>query len=97
VNCFAAATIQVEAGQSLTDTGPYAVVRHPMYSGGLLFLFGTPLALGSAWGLLISALLLPALIVRLGMKNACFVRNCRAMRSTAPAPAPGSFPASGSA
>jgi protein-S-isoprenylcysteine O-methyltransferase Ste14 len=64
-NRFTAATIRVEAGQKLIDTGPYALVRHPMYSGALLILFGTPVALGSAWGLVISLILLAAIIARL--------------------------------
>lgn len=64
-NRFAAATIRVEPGQSLIDTGPYSVVRHPMYSGVLLFLSGTPVALGSAWGLVCSLMLLAAIIARL--------------------------------
>lgn len=51
-NPFSAATIEVAAGQKVIATGPYALVRHPMYSGGLVMLFGTPLALGSWWGLL---------------------------------------------
>lgn len=51
-NSFTAATIEVAAGQKVISTGPYAIVRHPMYSGALVMLFGTPLALGSWWGLL---------------------------------------------
>ena len=50
-NTFAAATIAVAPDQKVVSTGPYAVVRHPMYSGALVMLFGTPLALGSWWGL----------------------------------------------
>lgn len=50
-NSHAAATIQVEAGQSVVETGPYARVRHPMYTAALVMLAGFPLALGSAWGL----------------------------------------------
>ncbi len=53
-NAFTAATIEVAPGQEVVSTGPYAIVRHPMYSGALVMLFGTPLALGSWWGLLIS-------------------------------------------
>jgi protein-S-isoprenylcysteine O-methyltransferase Ste14 len=52
-NTFSAATIVVAPDQSVISTGPYAIVRHPMYSGALLMLFGTPLALGSWWDLLI--------------------------------------------
>jgi protein-S-isoprenylcysteine O-methyltransferase Ste14 len=51
-NTFTAATISVVPDQKVVSTGPYAVVRHPMYSGALIMLVGTPLALGSWWGLL---------------------------------------------
>jgi protein-S-isoprenylcysteine O-methyltransferase Ste14 len=51
-NTFTAATIAVLPGQAVVSTGPYAIVRHPMYSGALVMLLGTPLALGSWWGLL---------------------------------------------
>lgn len=53
-NPFSAATIAVTPDQNVVSTGPYALVRHPMYSGALVMLFGTPLALGSWWGLLMS-------------------------------------------
>jgi protein-S-isoprenylcysteine O-methyltransferase Ste14 len=51
-NTFTAATIEVVPDQTVISTGPYAVVRHPMYAGALVMLLGTPLALGSWWGLL---------------------------------------------
>jgi protein-S-isoprenylcysteine O-methyltransferase Ste14 len=51
-NTFTAATIAVAPDQKVVSTGPYAAVRHPMYVGALVMLFGTPLALGSWWGLL---------------------------------------------
>ena len=51
-NTFTAATIEVVSDQTVISTGPYAIVRHPMYSGALVMLLGTPLALGSWWGLL---------------------------------------------
>ncbi len=50
-NPFAAATVTVEAEQSVIATGLYARVRHPMYSGHLALFLGIPLALGSWWGL----------------------------------------------
>jgi protein-S-isoprenylcysteine O-methyltransferase Ste14 len=46
-NSFAASTIGVDAGQRVIATGPYAIVRHPMYAGAALFLLATPLALRS--------------------------------------------------
>jgi protein-S-isoprenylcysteine O-methyltransferase Ste14 len=59
-NTYGAATIQVAEGQKVISTGPYAVVRHPMYSWALVMLLGIPLALGSWWGLV---MLVPALAV----------------------------------
>lgn len=50
-NTFGAATIRVETDQKVISTGPYAVVRHPMYSWGLVLALAMPLALGSWWGL----------------------------------------------
>jgi protein-S-isoprenylcysteine O-methyltransferase Ste14 len=56
---------EVAANQTVISTGPYAIVRHPMYANGLLYLVGTPLALGSYWGLVPFAAMLPFLIWRL--------------------------------
>jgi len=64
-NSFAAATIAVAAGQTVISTGPYAVIRHPMYSGALVMLLGTPLALGSRWGILMFLPMLLAIVFRL--------------------------------
>ena len=51
-NTFASATIELAPEQRVISTGLYALVRHPMYIGALIMLFGIPLALGSYWGLL---------------------------------------------
>jgi protein-S-isoprenylcysteine O-methyltransferase Ste14 len=64
-NSFSSATIEVAADQRVISTGPYALVRHPMYAGGFLYLLATPLALGSWWGLLAAAALAPFLLWRL--------------------------------
>ncbi len=65
VNTFTAATVEIHEGQRVISTGPYAWVRHPMYFGGLLLLFGVPLALGSYWDLVVYIPLIPVLIWRL--------------------------------
>jgi len=52
-NIFASATIEITTDQKVITTGPYSIVRHPMYLGALIILFGVPLALGSWWGLLL--------------------------------------------
>ena len=51
-NTFTSAVIEVAPQQHVVATGPYAIVRHPMYLGALIMFLGTPLALGSWWGLL---------------------------------------------
>lgn len=50
-NSFAARTIRVEEGQRVVSTGPYAIIRHPMYLGFLVLILFTPTALGSYWAL----------------------------------------------
>lgn len=52
-NSYAASTVRVVEGQTVCSTGPYAILRHPMYAGALLVFLGSPLALGSWWGLFI--------------------------------------------
>ena len=64
-NPFTSATVEISEGQKVISTGPYAFVRHPMYAGGSLLFIGTPLALGSYWGLLSFVAVLPFLIWRL--------------------------------
>src|SRR5215469_8571979 len=48
--------VQEERGQTVISTGPYHLVRHPMYAGGLFMFLGTPLLLGSWYGLLLTLL-----------------------------------------
>jgi protein-S-isoprenylcysteine O-methyltransferase Ste14 len=63
-NSFASATIRIMREQRVISTGPYAVVRHPMYAGGVLVNFMLPMALGSWWALWASFLWLAAVILR---------------------------------
>jgi protein-S-isoprenylcysteine O-methyltransferase Ste14 len=51
-NTFTSATIEVAENQKVISSGPYSIVRHPMYAAALLMFAGTPLLLGSWWGLL---------------------------------------------
>ncbi|MFT4133993.1 methyltransferase family protein [Labrys sp. (in: a-proteobacteria)] len=52
-NSFAAPVVKVQAERHhhVVSTGPYAFVRHPMYAGVMLYFIGTPLLIGSWWGL----------------------------------------------
>jgi protein-S-isoprenylcysteine O-methyltransferase Ste14 len=74
-NTFASATIEVAPEQKIISTGPYKLVRHPMYMGALLLLIGIPLSLGSLCGLLAIALMLPALIWRLLNEETFLLKN----------------------
>jgi protein-S-isoprenylcysteine O-methyltransferase Ste14 len=65
VNSYASTIVEVAADQRVVTTGPYAIVRHPMYAAGMLLFLGMPLALGSYWGLVVIPLTLPFLIWRL--------------------------------
>jgi len=65
VNRYASRTIEVAAGQPVISTGPYAVVRHPMYSAMLLSLLLAPLVLGSYVAVAAFALFIPIIVLRL--------------------------------
>ncbi len=64
-NSFGGSTVQTFEGQKVISTGPYALLRHPMYVGVLVMAIGVPLALGSLWGLAVLALIMPVLIWRI--------------------------------
>lgn len=74
-NTFTSATIEVTDNQKVISTGPYALVRHPMYASASLYLIGTPLALGSYWGLLALVFMMPFLIWRLFDEEKFLARN----------------------
>ena len=64
-NTYASRVVQVEEGQKVITTGPYALVRHPMYLGtAAMFLF-TPLALGSYWAFIPAVGIIPILVARI--------------------------------
>ena len=86
-NTFTSATIEVATGQKVVSTGPYAIVRHPMYASALLYLLGTPLALGSYWGFLPLAVMMPFLIWRLLDEEQLLARPARIYRISGTGPA----------
>lgn len=63
-NAFAAPVVKIQQGQKAIDTGPYAFVRHPMYTSSVLLLIGIPLLLGSWIGLALSAVFILGLAWR---------------------------------
>lgn len=64
-NSYASTVIQVEKEQKVITTGPYAIVRHPMYLGLIFMMLFTPLALGSYWALIPSLFIIPMNVFRI--------------------------------
>jgi protein-S-isoprenylcysteine O-methyltransferase Ste14 len=74
-NPFTSRIIEVEAEQKVIATGPYAVVRHPMYAGSLVMLSGVPPALGSWWGLFTIIPITLVIVWRLLDEEAFLIKN----------------------
>ncbi|HEX4329175.1 MAG TPA: isoprenylcysteine carboxylmethyltransferase family protein, partial [Burkholderiales bacterium] len=76
-NSFAAPVVRIQAEreQRVITSGPYRFVRHPMYSGAMLFFFGLPLLLGSWWGLAGAAFLVVLFGVRTVIEEAALVQG----------------------
>jgi protein-S-isoprenylcysteine O-methyltransferase Ste14 len=76
-NSFAAPVVKVQAerGHHVVSTGPYALVRHPMYSGAVLFCIGAALLLGSWWGFLIAPLFAVLFAIRTGIEERTLVAD----------------------
>jgi protein-S-isoprenylcysteine O-methyltransferase Ste14 len=64
-NTYGGSSVEVVGGQTVTSTGPYAIVRHPMYAAFVVMALGASLALGSWWGLLAVVGLIATLVWRI--------------------------------
>jgi protein-S-isoprenylcysteine O-methyltransferase Ste14 len=73
-NRWAGRTIETYAGQQVISTGPYAVVRHPMYAGTSLLYVATPLALGSWWAALPALAFIPVFVFRIRNEEEVLIR-----------------------
>lgn len=74
-NSYASTVVQVEKEQKVITTGPYAIVRHPMYLGLLLMFLFTPLALGSYWAIIPFLLTIPMNIIRIKNEEEVLLRE----------------------
>ena len=74
-NSFTSGVIEVAADQQVITTGPYAIVRHPMYLGSLIMLLGIPLGLGSWWGLWTIVSIAAVIVLRLLDEEKFLARN----------------------
>jgi protein-S-isoprenylcysteine O-methyltransferase Ste14 len=61
--------VTIKEGHTLTTTGPYRWVRHPIYSGLLLALIGTALAVGTARGFVGAGLILAGFLVKMRVEE----------------------------
>ena|ERR1700733_14468384 len=76
-NSFTSGIIEVATNQNVITSGPYALVRHPMYLGSLVMLAGIPLSLGSWWGLIVIGFMTGAIIWRLLDEEKFLIRNLK--------------------
>jgi len=76
-NSFAGRTIIVEKGQTVISSGPYSVVRHPMYVGMLALSLATPIALGSYLAILPFLLIIPLFVLRIRNEEEVLTRELK--------------------
>lgn len=74
-NSYASTIIQVEKEQQVITTGPYAIVRHPMYLGLIAMILFTPLALGSYWAMIPAFLCIPMNVYRIKSEEEVLLRE----------------------
>ena len=86
-NEYAGRTVEVEQRQRVITTGPYSLVRHPMYLAVLLMYGFSPLALGSFWAMIVVAILPIVLVARIVNEEKVLLRDldgyadyCKAVR-----------------
>ena len=75
VNSYASRVVEIQEGQQVITSGPYALVRHPMYLSIILILLATPVALGSYWGVIPTIAYLPLLAARAKNEEELLVNN----------------------
>jgi protein-S-isoprenylcysteine O-methyltransferase Ste14 len=76
-NRWAGRTIETYANQQVISTGPYAIVRHPMYAGTIVLYVATPLALGSWWAVLPAVAFIPIFVLRIRHEEEVLLRELR--------------------
>jgi protein-S-isoprenylcysteine O-methyltransferase Ste14 len=74
-NRWAGRTVETYAEQHVISTGPYAIVRHPMYAGSTALYLATPVALGSWWALLPVLTLVPIFVLRIRNEEEVLLRE----------------------
>ncbi len=76
-NPYASRIVEVEPEQTVITSGPYAKVRHPMYSGVLLLYIFSPLALGSYWAIIPTIFIIPVILARILSEEKILARDLK--------------------
>ncbi|HEY3374023.1 MAG TPA: isoprenylcysteine carboxylmethyltransferase family protein [Candidatus Aquicultor sp.] len=79
-NPYASRTVEVTPGQTVISTGPYAIIRHPMYLGSTLLYTFSPLALGSYWAMIPALLIIPILVARILNEESVLAKELKGYR-----------------
>jgi protein-S-isoprenylcysteine O-methyltransferase Ste14 len=74
-NRWAGRTVEVFADQKVISTGPYGIVRHPMYTGTIALFLATPVALGSWWALVPALTFIPIFVLRIRNEEDVLLRD----------------------
>lgn len=74
-NAYASKLLDINEGQKLIDTGMYAYVRHPLYSGGILLYLGTPFALGFWYAIIPAVLTIAMFLVRIKYEETMLIKG----------------------
>jgi protein-S-isoprenylcysteine O-methyltransferase Ste14 len=75
VNSYASRTVEVVESQSVITTGPYSIIRHPMYLGILIMFLLTPIALGSFFALPVFFIYIPVIAARIINEEKVLLRD----------------------
>ena len=82
-NAFASRIVEMQKGQKVVSTGPYAIVRHPMYTAFGIMVVGISLGLGSLYALLPAALTITGLVARTALEDRELQKNLQGYREYA--------------
>ncbi|MCP4761918.1 MAG: isoprenylcysteine carboxylmethyltransferase family protein [archaeon] len=74
-NAYASKLLDINKDQKLIDTGLYSRVRHPLYSGVILWILGIPIALGSLISLIPATITIFGLIVRIKFEEEMLING----------------------
>lgn len=74
-NAYASKVLDIREDQELIDTGVYAHVRHPLYTGASGMMMGFPFALGSWWGIIPGIICVASLILRIKFEEKMLLKE----------------------